>query len=224
MSNSRSFFRNLTRVNAILIFLALSALLILSCIGIYQTTIGRPSAKPQPVAGIEETKDSGEGALHYQQQFLNSPVGDVQMSLKRDWDSKGLSSGGGSETVNILFLPANQPVGRWLLPDNRHILGEPRTIGEPSKDEEGGKTVATAVMVSEKDAPEGTPSRLLLFSPTGDVVVEISKKATEFQLADLNKNNIVIVYAAGTKFMRAMFDRNTLAKISESEIAVPKLK
>ncbi len=224
MGKSRSFFRNLSRTNSVLNFIALVSLIVLACVIFYQEVFRKPTvhnAEPaeSAVAGNEHEK------LQFQRQYLDTKTGVVRMALVRLGEGK-FGSGGGTETANLLFIPADQTVGHWLLTDNKHVLESPDDINDSSAahGDEAGPLVASAVLVSPKNAEEGAAKTLLLFDPTGTKVTEVSRSASETELAEISNGQILLVYSVGPKFYRATFDRNSLQKTAELEVTIPKLK
>jgi hypothetical protein len=85
----------------------------------------------------------------------------MRADLFLDRGGKGFSSGGYSETRNILFIEPDQKEAHWLLPDNDHILSDNSDITEGT-DRSSKRLIATAVEAAKRVAEVSAQARLLL--------------------------------------------------------------
>ena len=212
----------LWRVDAVLILIAMSAICFGAGVIIFQEmrikSAKSDTQKDNPVAvASDEQLQLGSASL-----VEGSDV--VRLSLMTEGDSgKFGSSGESRETRNILFVESGQKSARWLLPDNKHRLGELFEIYQ-KPESDSAKTIATAVVITPKDSDSLNEGKLLLFDPAGKRVSEISKGVRRIELATLSGPDILIVYQRGSRLVRATFDPDSLARRSEQEIDIPKLK
>ena len=222
MSKPQRFFRFLWRINAVLILIATGAVVIGAAAIVVQET-RRTVASKEKAAPLSPVADqSTDRNLHLGRSWLVHGTGILRTDLVLTGDSDKFSSGGGSETRNILFIDPDQKTGRWLLPDNKHAIGETSDVTVPHESEEQ-RTIASAAVVRPAEEPSAT-GNLILFDPAGKKVVEISKGVTEIHVASLSGNDIVLLYERNSHLVRASFDRESLEKHTETEIEVPKVK
>jgi hypothetical protein len=221
LSGSR-FFRGLSRVNSVLLFLTLATLIVILVVVLVQETT-RAKKADVPVSSVVANDDENT-ALHFERGEVDQRSGVVRMSLVTRTESKGIGSSGTTRSVrNLLFVPADGTPAHWLLPDNNHEVTDPTDITEPPPREDS-KTVASVVVVRPVDTSDEIPGTALLFDPTGRRVTEIAKAMTTIDMAELTNSEIVIIYRNGDSFYRSTFDPSTLAKRNENSVQVPKLK
>jgi hypothetical protein len=148
----------------------------------------------------------------------------VDLSYNRE-GSGGFSSGGMyTETRNILFIERGQKTGRWLLPDNNHIIEDSTDINADTNDKPATPKRAIATVALVKPAVRSSdpaPATLLLFDPTGRKIVEVAANVREIHLAVLSAGDLTILYESNQRLFFVAFDPATLAKRSEQEIAIP---
>lgn len=121
MTKSARFFRMLWRINAILFFLAFAALVIF--VGGYWL-----------LESIHSAQKTSEPAAHVKTpQNVQLEFGDfadlkppyVRLDLiTRDSERGSFSSGGSSQTRNILLIETTTGAVHWLLPDHDHVIEE----------------------------------------------------------------------------------------------------
>jgi len=151
-----------------------------------------------------------------------SDVMRADLSLNRG--GAGFSSGGYTETRNILFIEPGQKAARWLLPDNDHVISDSSDITDDA-DHKAKRMIATAVLVkSTTPSHETAVGELLLFDPTGKKVVEVANNVREMRLASLSGGELTILYERDRRLVLAAFDPESLAKRREQEIDVPQTK
>jgi len=118
------FFRQLWRINGVLIFLvALLAVLVLGCIAIQFLDFGRHAAK-QVVRVDQQTQEKAEppilGAF---QTVSGTPFMRAALTFGDEYARSSFSSSAGSySTRNYLFLNPETLEGRWLFPDNKQLI------------------------------------------------------------------------------------------------------
>jgi hypothetical protein len=135
------------------------------------------------------------------------------------------SIGNDLETRNVLFIDPGAKQGRWLLPDNRHVIAETFDVTEGGQDTElHGKMIATAMLVKPADADREAVGQLLLVDPPGRRVVVVADQVQEIRLTAAIGTELRLVFERQGKLVVASFDRGTLAKRQELQIEVPTLK
>jgi hypothetical protein len=227
VTKPQKFFRLLWRINAVLILIAMGAIAFGAIVLIVQETAHRARTNRDTAAPSAIGADDSELNLQMGRTSLVPGTGVLRTDLTLRRESDKFSSGGGSETRNILFIDPNEKKGRWLLPDNKHILGEISDITERSTDAEceSGRPIATAVVVKDSNDSETTgKGKLLLFDPTGKKVIEVANDVSEIHLASLTGNEVVILYERNSRLVRTAFSRDSLVKQTELEIDLPKIK
>ena len=148
----------------------------------------------------------------------------MRADLTTHGESGKFSSGGYSETRNILFIDPDQKNARWLLPDNDNVI-EQRSDVEDVSNESNKRLVATAAIIEPRDEQSESPAgRLVLFNASGKSMSEVAKNVSNLQLATLSGNEIVLLYERNRHLVRATFDSSSLSKRREQEIEVPELK
>jgi hypothetical protein len=224
MSNPQKLFRYIWRVNAILILIAAGAVtfgvgvLVVSELG--SRWAMRREAEAGPVAGAraDPRMTLGQASVvpgtHVMRAhlFLYQPGG-------------GFSSGGYSETRNILFIQPGEKAARWLLPDDQHVVSDSSDLVADEDDPKAKRTVATAAVVKpaigELDLAKG---KLLLFDPPGNRVVEVADGVRKLQVASLAGGEITLLYERERRLVLTVFDASTFTKRNEQEMDVPQLK
>jgi len=220
---AQRFFRYIWRIDAVLILVAAG----IAVVGVVSVLIeeiairthNRHNAQTavQVVAGPHTDLTLGQA-----ESVPGSPV--LRANLTSRGEEGKFSSGGYSETRNILFIDPDQKNARWLLPDNQHVIEQRSDL----KDVEGDskeRLIATALLIAipnSKSQPE--PARLVLFDASGKNLVEVANDVNNLQLATLSGNEIVLLYERNRHIVRATFDSSSLSKRREQEIEVPQLK
>lgn len=149
----------------------------------------------------------------------------MRADLSTERGGKGFSSGGYSETRNILFIEPDQKEARWLLPDNDHVVGDSIELTTEESDRKLRRTIATTVLVKPMTgSPESTEGRLLLFDATGRKIVEVATNVRQLHLTSLTGGELTILFERNRRLVFATFDPGSLAKHTEQEINVPQLK
>jgi hypothetical protein len=224
VNKSQKFFRYLWRVNAVVIFLAAGAI----TVGVGSLVIEefgtRTARNREAEAGIPVVSDP-KSHLTLGRMSVIPGTNVMRADLSTDRKAKGIgSSGGYSETRNILFIEPDQKEGHWLLPDNDHVISDHSDITTEDGDHKATRTIATAVLVKPpSDSPENASGRLLMFDPTGRKIVEVANNVRELHLASLSGGEVRILLERNRHFVLATFDPASLAKRGEQEIGVPQL-
>ena len=225
MSKSQKLFRYLWRINAVLILVAAGsivfgvAVLIAGEVG--ARTVGRREAE----AGIPVAPAADSNAhLSLRRASVVDGTNFMRADLSLDHAGKGFSSGGYSETRNILFIEPTKNEGRWLLPDNDHIVAENSDITEGAE-RSAKRVIATVVLVkSATGSPETAGGRLLLFDASGQKIIEVASDVRELHLTSVSAGLLSILFERNRRLVVATFDPASLAKHAEQEIEVPQPK
>lgn len=224
MSKTQKFFRYLWRIDAVVIFVAAAAI----TIGVGSLVIGEFGTKTarnrEAQAGIPVVADQKSHLILGRVSVIPG-TNVMRADLLTDREGKVLGSGSGySETRNILFVEPDQKEGRWLLPDNDHVISDNTDIIAEDNDHNPKRIIATAALVkSPSDSPENVSGKLLLFDATGRKVIEVADNVRQLHLASLSGGDVRILFERNRRFVLATFDPVALTKRSEHEIGVPQL-
>jgi hypothetical protein len=219
----------LWRINAVLILVAAGAItfgvgaLVASEFG------GRSARSRDADAGVPVGADSH---LKFSLGRASTVPGTnvLRANLSIDRGGAGFSSGGYTETRNILFIEPGQKAARWLLPDNDHLIAHSSDIPDRSgidEDKTGNprNMIATAVLVkTATGGSEPSAGKLLLFDNSGRKIVEVADNVREIHLASVSSGELTILYERNRHLVLATFDPGSLSKRSEQEIDIPQLK
>ena|SRR5690349_11549646 len=220
---AQKFFRHLWRIDAILILLAAGVItfgigaLLISEFG------GRTAMRRNAEAGVRVAAEPrADLLLGHAEAIHGTSVLRADLTVSRE--GAKFSSGGYSETRNILFINPAQKAAYWLLPDNDHIIEE-RSDVKDEKDPTRERILATAVIVKPNNTQsESATGRLLVFDASGKNVVEVATEVRDLHIATLNDGDLTLLYERGRHLMSAAFDPVSLARRREQEIDVPQLK
>jgi hypothetical protein len=225
MSKAQRFFRYLWRVNAVLILVAAGA--IAFAVGtLLVAEFGARSARRRVadagplVAGSESDPRLvlGSASVVAGTEFMRA-----ELVLHRG--GAGFSSGGYAEIRNVLFIEPGEKAGRWLLPDDDHVIAESFDLVTNEDDPKTKRTVATVALVKPSTGtPEAATGKLLLFDPSGRSVVEVADGVRESHVALLSGRELTILYERERRLILATFEPGSLTKRGEHTIDVPPLK
>jgi hypothetical protein len=215
---AQKFFRYLWRINAVLILLAVGAITFGVGVLIFQEFGLKANLRRNADAGVQvAAKPKLDLVLGNAEPVAGTAVLRAHLTVSRG--NAGFSSGGYSETRNILFIDPTQKAAHGLLPDNDHVVVEHSDINE--RDSQREKLIARAMLVKPpSDQEEFLAGHSLLVDPTGKNVVEVATDVrdlhTEVSLRRRDERNRHLV--------SAVFDSKSLTKKNEQEIEVPQLK
>src|SRR5215510_10907408 len=117
----QKFFRYLWRINAVLILVTAGAITFGVGVVIFQEFGSRANARRNAETGVQvATEPRVDLILGRAEPVPGSAVLRANLTVSRG--SAGFSSGGYSETRNILFIDPTQKAAHWLLPDNDHVI------------------------------------------------------------------------------------------------------
>jgi hypothetical protein len=224
MTRSQKFFRYLWRVNGILIFLAAAAAIISIATLLISEVVQRVAWHRQAAAGVPVAAADTSASLSLGQPLAMAGTNVLRINLSTNGGTGKFSSGGYSEIRNILFIEPGQKAGRWLLPDNDHVISTTSDISD-ERDNKERRAIATAVPVKSASASlETEVGKLLLFDPSGKNVVQVAENVREIHLASLSNGKLTILYERDRHLVLAEFAPESLAKGSEQQIDVPQLQ
>jgi hypothetical protein len=224
MSKSAKFFRWVWRVDAILILIAAGA--IAFGVGtLLVTELGARSAwRHEATAGPVVAGGEGEDLVLGRASVIEG-TNIMRAELVVYRSGAGFSSGGYSETRNILFITPGEQATRWLLPDHDHVISETHDVVQHEEPPKASKTLATAVLVKKRGpALQTVGGRLMLFNPSGTNIVEIADGVRTMHAATLSGGEIAVLFERDRRLSLATFDPQSLAKHHEQQMDVPQLK
>ena len=227
MSRGQKFFRLLWRVNAILILVAAAGICV-GVISILATELRWGSASKRAVEAAPPVgaSQAGERLLLGQMDLVpGTAVLRGQLQLHRE--GRGISSGssGYGEVRNLLYVKDGAKVGRWLLPENDHVISELKDLEPENEDHNHRTTLATVVLVKPANQDGWTSEgELLLMDASGDNLQTVAKGVRKLHTAAVRQGSLLLLYEANKKYSVASFDVPSLAKKDQREIEVPQLK
>jgi hypothetical protein len=195
MSKSQKLFRYLWRINAVLILFAAGAV----TFGVGVLLIGEFGARTahsrEMEAGIPVAAAADSNSpLSLGRASVIAGTNVMRADLFLDRGGKGFSSGGYSETRNILFIEPDQKEAHWLLPDNEHIISESSDVTDGT-DRSSKRLIATAVLVkSTTGSPKTVGGRLLLFDAPGRKITEVASDVAELHVTSLSGGELMILF------------------------------
>jgi hypothetical protein len=227
MSRSQRFFRVLWRINAVLILVA-AAGVSFAVISLLVSELRWGSAHQRAVDAAPDMGESETGERLYLGQVSPVPGTDVlRGELRVHRGSAGFSSGSGvySEVRNLLFVRSGATVGRWLLSDNDHVIVEQEDVIPETEDGEDRVPIGMVALVkpsgSDDEVAEGD---LLLLDPSGDRVQTVSSGVRALHAAALQDGRLVLLFERQRRYVVAVFEPKTLAKVEEHPLEVPEVK
>jgi len=227
MTRGQKFFRLLWRVNAILILVAAAGISV-GVISLLATELRWGSAHRQAVEAAPQIGASQAGERFILRQMDLVPgTAVLRGELQLHRDGSGLRSGSSSyaEARNLLYVKEGAKVGRWLLPDNDHVITERHDVEPENEDRNHRTTLATVVLVKPAHQDQWTSEGdLLLIDATGDSVQTVAKGVRELHTAVVRQGSLLLLYEANKKYCVAFFDIPSLAKKDQREVEVPQLK
>ena len=138
-------------------------------------------------------------------------------------ENKGFSSGGGSQTRNLLFIDPSQNTAHWLLPDNQHVIVEKSDVTD-EKDQITKRLIGTIVLVKSRNEDDPATGDLLLVDADAKRTTEIARDVSSLHLATLDRNELIVVYERAGHFVVSAFEPGSLAKKREQNVEIPALK
>ncbi len=225
MSKSSRLFRWVWRIDAVLILVATGAItfgvgtLVVSEFG------GRSARRQEAAAGPVVAAGQTEPGLILGRARLVAGTTTMRAELVVQRSGSGFSSGGYSETRNVLFISPGEKSARWLLPDHGHVIVESHDIEKADEATKRNTMVATAALVKDRAATdEAALGRLLLYDSTGRHVATIAESVRALHTAVLSGADVNILYERDRRLFLATFDADSLEKRREQQMDVPSLK
>jgi hypothetical protein len=214
MATSQRFFRNLWRVNAVLILLAAGSAIIGVGVALVSEFGSRTAREPDTGIPVAAPEANVHPRLGHAEVVPGTSVMRATLTVERDGSGFGKgsgygSSGGSTETRNILFIEGSEKAARWLFPDNVHIIEGTIDV----TDEANKNTIATVVLVKPSATPsEVGPERLPLFGPSGKKVVEVASDATDVHLAKVSSGELTVLFERNRRMVVATFDAKSIGE------------
>lgn len=218
---TQRFFRYLWRVNAVLIAIAAAgvavAVVVVTIETIQSNVRRREAAAASVIPGKPANKELHLGGL--------VPVEGTSIfraTLSTQQHVSSFSSGGDSDTRNILFVDTATGTATWLLPSDKESIARNEDVTEPGERKPPLATVAL-VKPSGENADTAT-GRLLILDVAGRHVEQFASDVHALDGVSITPaGDIAVLFQKNRKYYLALFDRTTRAKRSERELAVPEL-
>jgi hypothetical protein len=225
MSRSQRVFRYLWRVNAVLILVAAGAI----TFGVGALLVAefgsRAAMKREAEAGIAVAGPQADPRLSLAPATVLPGTQIIRAQLMLYRGGGGFSSGGYSETRNLLFVEPGEKQARWLLRDNQHVISDNPDIVVNEDDPKAKRILATAALVKPSaDQLDVAKGRLILFDPAGKRIVEVADGVRKIHTASVVDGEVSLLYERDRRLVLARYDGASLARRSEEQIDVPQLK
>lgn len=225
MIDNHGFFRTVWRINAILI------LLVAAVVGFFVLTalvteLGGGAKRRHAGLAPELGAVQGGKSLVLGGVALVPGTAVLRGELQVYRQGSGFSSGSSSyaETRNILFIDEGTSVGRWLLSDHDRVVVERRDVGRGCRDKTDQPPVATLALVKAAEADRVVvEGELLLLRPSGEEFQVVADGVRELHTAAVQGSDLILLFERRRRYVRAVFDVETLSKRDEREIEVPQL-
>jgi hypothetical protein len=222
MSKSASFFRWVWRLNALLIFVAAGAITFGVGALLVTELRARSAAQHEATAGPVVATSEGKSDLVLGRSSVVQGTSMMRAELVAQSAGESLSSGGYSETRNMLFIAPGDAAARWLLPDHDHVITAHFDVVK-QEDQPKASIVATLVLVKSA-ALDAAGGRLLLFGPSGRKIVEVADGVRTIHAADLIGGDVTVLFERDRRLFLVSFDPESLTKRHEQQMEVPQLK
>src|SRR5688572_12525250 len=221
MSKSQKLFRYVWRINAIVILVA-AVIITLGVGALLAEELWRAARRRQePDVRLSIPDSNPRARLSLSHASLVRGTNVMRAELQGESDGGKFSSGYGKETRNILFIEPGNKKGRWLLPDNNHVITDSNDFTEQKNSDEK-RVIATAIVVSPmQQSSDSADGKLVLFDATGKNVVEVADNVREIHITSTAGNELTILFERDKRLVFAAFDARSLAKLREQEIEVP---
>ncbi len=225
MSRSPRVFRYLWRVNAVLIFVAAGTVTLGAGALLIDYLRSLVTTKEEAPSGLLVAGPHADPGLFLTQATLLPGTRVMRASLMVDRAASGFSSGGHSDTRNLLFVETGDKTARWLLPDNQHVIEDTTDIVADEEDAKPKRIVAVAALVKPSvDPRDVAKGRLLLCDPAGRRIVEVAEGVRRLHVASLLNGEVSLLYERDRHLRVARFDAVSLAKRGEEQVDVPQLR
>jgi hypothetical protein len=225
MSRSQRLFRFLWRVNAFLILVAAGAITFGVGAFLVAEFGSRSAMKREAAAGLAVADPQADPRLSLAPAIVLSGTHVMRAQLVLYRGGGGFSSGGYSETRNLLFLEPGDKAARWLLPDNQHAITDNPDVVAHEDDEKEKRIVATAALIkAASDQLDVATGKLLLFDPPAKKIVEVAAGVRKIHVVSLVNGEISLLYERERRLVMARYDATTLLRRGEEQIDVPQLK
>jgi len=146
MMKSQKFFRYLWRINAVLILVAAGAVTFGVGALLVEEFGARAARSREAEAGIPVVAAGPNARLSLGRASVVAGTDVLRADLSLNRGGEGFSSGGYTETRNILFIEPGQKAARWLLPDNDYVIGQSSDVTDET-DRNARRMIASAVLV-----------------------------------------------------------------------------
>ena len=223
MSKTQKLFRYLWRINAVIILLAAGA--VAAAVGVLVLDeLGRKAQRYREPEEIPIATSARNARLSLARATLVPGTKTLRAELQANSEGGKFSSGYGTETRNILFIEPGEKAGRWLLPDNEHVLTDTTNVTEEKSGDTKRLIATTALIKPAQESPGEVNNKLVVFDPTGRKIVEVANNVKDIHFTSFTDGELTVLYERDRKLFRAAFDPGTLAKLREQEIEIPQLK
>jgi len=225
VSKSQKVFRYLWRINAVLILVAAGAI----TFGVGTLLVGQFGASSartrEAESGPLASGGTSDPRLFLGQASVVPGSSFMRADLLLHHDGGGFSSGGYTETRNVLFIDPGEKDPRWLLPDDKQVIVESSDVVANEDQSEPKRTVATVALVKASGGDRQTAKgRLLMFGPSGRPIVEVADGVRALHVAALSGEQITVLYERDRQLLVASFAAASLSKQREQVMTVPPLK
>jgi hypothetical protein len=221
---AQRFFRYLWRVNAVLIAVAAAGVavaVVLVTVELIQGNVRRrEAAAASVIPGKPANKELSLSGLF---PIEGTSIFRATLSTERHGNHLGsLSSGDASELRNMLFVDTATGTATWLLPNDKELITNHEDVSEPG--EHKPPLAIVALVKPDGENADAATGRLLMLDVAARHVEQFASDVRALDGVTITAGgDIAVLFQKNRKYYLASFDRTTLAKRSEREIAVPDL-
>lgn len=221
---AQRFFRALWRINALLIAVASAGIaIVMMMVGGYMlqdkarqreaaaaaVNPGKPSNKELTLGGLTPI----EGTSLFRA-TLSSPYRGLDV---------GSSGGGAPDTRNMLFIDTATGTATWLLAGDREVIANSSEIVDETKTGERKPPLGMVALVKPYGAD--ADGRLLMLEMASLRSKEFAAGVHALDGVTITPaGDVAVLFQKNRQYYLALFDKTTLTKKSEREIAVPALR
>ena len=215
------FFRYLWRANALVIFLAAAGIVIAVAYFTFDgMTRGHRELPPGPDVVKEKEEQLQLGNL---EAVAGTNVLQANLTVVSRKGSFGSSDYDAGDIRNVLTLDATTGAAKWMFPTHAQVI-RAKTLEKDGPDSTDHSTIldvrfARAIRKGQVER-EG---RLIVSDPSAARVVTIAEHVNDLDDVTLVNGNAVIVCQRNNHYVLITVDPKTLAKLSERDVAIPKL-
>ena len=220
---TQRFFRYLWRANAVVIFAAACAVLLLM----------GPLFLRGILLDLRHPQDSGVPVVHQPEPGQRpltlgafslvdgTNTARAELSVTRSEIGFG-SSGEYSETRNILWVDLNNGAARWLLPNHKQVVTYHADVAPTTQSGTSFPVAGLFLFKPSGSATDLAAGQLVVVSPNGERQQQIASGVQKVESWILKGSlELVVIYRGSDRYRLAAIDANTLKKRYDADLRLP---